>query len=82
MASRWHFAASCVPRSFAVIWLTFAPIAAGAALLMWLLVMLLMFRLLSPAPLFFQAVVTIALFPALAVPLRAAHRSITDPDRP
>jgi rod shape-determining protein MreD len=70
-----------VPRGLVVVWASFVPIAVGAALLMWVLVMLLTFRLLSPAPLFFQAVVTIALYPALAVPLGAAHRSVTEPDR-
>ena len=70
-----------LPRGFAVVWLAFIPIATGAALLMWLLVMALLFRFLSPAPLFFQAVLTIALYPALAVPLGAAQRSITSPDR-
>ena len=66
---------------FMVIWLSFLPIAAGAALLMWLLVALLMFRLLSPAPALLQAIVTIALYPTLAVPLAAAQRSITNPER-
>ncbi|MFL5257349.1 MAG: rod shape-determining protein MreD [Rhodopila sp.] len=70
-----------LPHGFTLIWLAFIPIAAGAALLMWLFVMALMFRFLSPAPVFFQAVVTIALYPALAVPLGAAQRSITSPDR-
>jgi rod shape-determining protein MreD len=68
------------PRGFALIWLAFAPVAAAASLLIWLLVMLLTFRLLSPDPAIFQAVLTIALYPALAVPLAAAHRSI-NPER-
>jgi rod shape-determining protein MreD len=72
---------SIVLRGFGVIWLCFIPIALAAALLMWLLVALLMFRLLSPAPAIFQAVVTVVLYPALAVPLGAAQRSITSPER-
>ncbi len=68
-------------RGFAVIWLCFAPIAIGAALLMWLLVMLLTFTLLAPDPAVFQAVLSIALYPALAVPLGAAQRSITNLER-
>lgn len=69
------------PRGFGMIWLGFVPIAGGAALLMWLLVMLLTFRYLSPAPLFFQAVVTVALYPALAVPLGVARRAAAGADR-
>ncbi|HVZ07176.1 rod shape-determining protein MreD [Rhodopila sp.] len=70
-----------VPRGFGMNWLAFVPIAVGAALLMWLLMMILLFRLLSPVPVFFQAIVTIALYPALAVPFGAARRGITDTDR-
>lgn len=70
-----------LPHGVVVIWLSFVPIAIGAATLMWLLVMLLTFRLLSPAPVFFQAIVTIAIYPALAVPLGAADRRITDLER-
>ncbi len=65
-------------RGFALIWLAFVPIAAGAAFMIWLLVMLLTFTLLSPAPALFQAALTIAMYPALAVPLGAAQRSITN----
>ena len=66
-----------VPRGFTLVWLVFVPVAAGAGLLMWLLVMALMARLLSPAPVFFQAIVTIALYPALAAPFGIAQRAIT-----
>jgi rod shape-determining protein MreD len=64
------------PRGFAWAWLTFAPVAAAAALLIWLLVMLLTLTLLSPYPALFQACLTIALYPVLAMPLAAARRSI------
>ncbi|MBS0639993.1 MAG: rod shape-determining protein MreD [Proteobacteria bacterium] len=70
-----------LPHGFAIVWLSFVPIAISAAILMWLLVMLLTFRLLSLAPAFFQAIVTIAVFPALAVPLGVADRHITDLER-
>jgi len=70
-----------LPRGFGVIWLTFIPVAAAAALLTWLLVMVLMVRFLSPAPVFLQAIITIALYPALAVALGVAERSVTNPDR-
>jgi rod shape-determining protein MreD len=72
---------SLAPRGFAWIWIAFAGVAAAASLVIWLLVMLLTFRLLSPYPAMFTAVLTVALFPVIAVPLAAAHRSIADPDR-
>ncbi|HEY0422035.1 MAG TPA: hypothetical protein VGC82_01780 [Rhodopila sp.] len=41
--------------------------------------MLLSFRLLSPYPALFMAILTVAIFPILAVPFAAAHRLIADP---
>ncbi len=72
---------SLAPRGFAWIWVVFAAVAAAASLVIWLLIMLLTFRLLSPYPAMFTAVLTIALFPVVAIPFAAAHRSIADPDR-
>ncbi len=68
-------------RGFAWIWIVFAGVAAGASLLIWLLVMLLTFRLLSPYPALFTAILAIAMFPALAVPFAGAHRSIANPEQ-
>jgi rod shape-determining protein MreD len=62
-------------------WLAFAGIAAGAALLDWGLAALLSFRLLPIAPALFQAVLTAALYPALAAAFTLAHRGIADPER-
>jgi rod shape-determining protein MreD len=67
-------------RGFAVIWAVFGLIAVGASFLMWLLVMLLTFRLLAPDPAVFQSVLTAAVYPVLAIPFAAAHRSIANPD--
>lgn len=67
-------------HGFAWNWLVFAGVAAGASLLIWLLVMLLTFRLLSPSPSIFIAVLTSAIFPLLAVPFAGAHRSIANPE--
>jgi len=67
-------------HGFALIWLTFALVAAGASLVMWLLVMLLTLRVLSPDPALFQAVLTAAIYPMFAIPFAAAHRSIANPD--
>ena len=67
-------------RGFAWIWFVFAGVAAAASLAIWLLVMLLTLRLLSPYPAIFIGVLTFAIFPVLAVPFAAAHRSIANPD--
>jgi rod shape-determining protein MreD len=72
---------SLAPRGFAWIWIVFAAVAVAASLVIWLLVMLLTFRLLSPYPAMFTAVLTVALFPVMAVPFAVAHRSVADPDR-
>jgi rod shape-determining protein MreD len=68
-------------RGFAWTWLVFGGVAAAAALLIWLLVMLLTLRLLSPDPAMFIAILTFALYPVLAIPLAGAHRSFANPER-
>jgi rod shape-determining protein MreD len=68
-------------RAFAWIWIVFGGVAAGASALIWLLVMLLTFRLLSPDPAIFIAVLTAAIYPVLAIPFAGAHRSIASPER-
>jgi rod shape-determining protein MreD len=66
-------------RGFLWIWFVFALVASGASLLIWLLVMLLTPRLFSPAPAIFEAAVSIAIYPLLAVPLAAARRRFVNP---
>jgi rod shape-determining protein MreD len=68
-------------RGFAVIWLIFCLIAAGASTLTWMLTALLTWRLLPPGPAIFQAVLTASLYPVLAIPLAHAHHSVADPER-
>ena len=68
-------------RGFLPTWLAFAWVAFGAALLGWAMTALLSFRLLPVGPAMFQAVLTIALYPALAVVFVRAHRTIADPER-
>jgi rod shape-determining protein MreD len=68
-------------RGFIWIWVVFAGVATAASLVIWVLVMLLTFRLLPPYPAVFMAILTVALFPVLAVPFAAAHRSVANPDR-
>jgi rod shape-determining protein MreD len=72
---------SLAQRGFPWIWAVFAAIATAASLTIWLLVMVLSFRLLSPYPAIFTAVLSVAVFPVLAVPFGVAHRSVADPDR-
>jgi rod shape-determining protein MreD len=68
-------------RGFAWIWVVFGAVACAASLLIWLLVMLLTFRLLSPNPAFFIAVLTVSLYPVLAIPFAGAHRSVANPEQ-
>lgn len=79
MATR--FGRTLNQQGFVMIWLVFGLVATGAAALLWLLTALLTFRLLSPAPAIFQAAITLALYPVLAIPLAAAHRSLADPEQ-
>lgn len=65
---------------FAMTWLAFVPVGAGAALLSWLLVMALTLRLLPPGMAVFQAVLTGALYPVLAIPLAWMHRLVPEAD--
>jgi rod shape-determining protein MreD len=64
-----------------VVWLGFVPIAAAAAGLLWALVSALELRLMPIAPALFQAVLTAALYPVLAIPFAHAHRGAAAPER-
>ena len=55
-----------VGKSFAVTWMSFAIVAAGAAQASWLLASLYHVTLLDPRPVFVQFLLTAALYPALA----------------
>jgi rod shape-determining protein MreD len=68
-------------QSFPTVWLVFAGFSAGAAALSWTLTALLSFRPLSVGPALFQAVLTVALYPALAVLCIRAHRTVANPDQ-
>jgi len=67
-------------QGFAVIWLAFAAVAAGAAALEWLATAVLTWRLVPVGPIAFQAVLCTALYPALAILFARAHRSIANPE--
>lgn len=79
IALRWR--RFLVEQGFTMVWVSFLPIAIGGAVLIWLLAALLNLRLLSPLPALFQAIVTFALYPVMAIPLAFAHRSLADPAR-
>jgi rod shape-determining protein MreD len=66
---------------FVAVWLVFGGFAVGAALLDWALTSVITFRLLPIGPALFEAVLTAALYPALAVLFVRAHRTIADPER-
>jgi rod shape-determining protein MreD len=68
-------------QGFAIVWLTFIIVACGVAGMNWALVSLLTFSLVPVGPVLFQAGLAAALYPAVAIPLTLAHRSIADPDQ-
>jgi rod shape-determining protein MreD len=68
-------------QRFPVIWLIFITVACGIAAMNWALVSLLTFNLMPPGPVLFQAGIAAALYPAVAIPLTLAHRSIADPEQ-
>jgi len=72
---------SLAPRRFLAIWLVYAGVAAGAALLDWAIASALQFRALPVASALFQCVLTIAVYPALSVAFTRAHGSVADPER-
>lgn len=69
------------PAGFLVICIAYAGFALGASAIGWGLASLLAMHVLPVSAALFQACVAIALYPALAVALTAAHRSIADPDQ-
>jgi rod shape-determining protein MreD len=68
-------------QRFAVVWLIFISVACGIAAMNWALFSLLTFSLASPGSVLFQAGLAAAMYPAVAIPLTLAHRSIADPDQ-
>lgn len=68
-------------HGFALGWLAFAVVAAGAAALGWVATTVLTWRLVPPGAMVFQATLSAALYPALAILFARAHRSIANPER-
>ena len=67
-------------QNFVMAWLAFAGFAAGAAVLEWLMTALLVFRLLPIGPALFAAMLTAALYPALAILFVRVDRTAADPE--
>ncbi len=71
---------SLTRQRFLPVWLAYAAVAAGAALLDWAIASGLQFRALPIAPALFQCALSIALYPALSVLFMRAHGSVADPE--
>ena len=67
-------------QGFTIVWLIFIAVACCIAAMNWAFVSLLTFTLLPPGPVLFQAGLAAAMYPAVAIPLMLAHRSIADPE--
>ena len=67
-------------QGFAMVWLIFSGVAAGVAIMSWMLVCLLTLSIIPPGPAVFHAGLAVAMYPAVAIPLALAHRTIADPD--
>ncbi len=70
-----------VRQGFAVVWLMFVVLAAGATVTEWALVCLLTWRGLPPWPALFEFAVAVGAYPILATLLSQAHRGIAAPER-
>ena len=68
-------------QGFGIAWLIFITVACCVAVMNWALVSLLTFSLVALAPVLFQAGLAAAMYPAVAIPLSLAHRSVADPDQ-
>lgn len=66
-------------QGFLLGWLAFVALAAALAGMQWLLTSLLTLRLVPIGPALFQAMLAAGLYPALAVLLARAHRTVAEP---
>lgn len=78
LALRWR--RSLARKGFLVVWLGFVLVAAGLAMVQWMLTALLTFRLLPMGPAMFQAMLAAGLYPMLAVLLIRAHQTVAEPE--
>jgi rod shape-determining protein MreD len=68
-------------QRFLVVWLALIWLGAATAVVMWTLTSLLNLQLMPPGPALFQAMLTAAIYPALAILLIGAHRSLAATER-
>ncbi|HTW27553.1 MAG TPA: rod shape-determining protein MreD [Acetobacteraceae bacterium] len=79
LALKWR--RKLVRQGFLVVWLAFLAVAAGAAALGWVVTSLLSWHAMPLSAAGFQFLLSACLYPALALPLTRAHRSIAAPER-
>jgi rod shape-determining protein MreD len=70
-----------VRGGFMMVWMSFLGFAAAAAALIWAIAAVLAFHLLPIGPAIFQAVLSGALYPVLAILFARAHQTIAEPGR-
>lgn len=75
-----HWRRGLARRGFLVVWLVFGAMAGGVAALEWASVSLLALRPMPPAGAVIQFALSAGLYPALAILLTRAHRSIAAPE--
>jgi rod shape-determining protein MreD len=79
VATRWRRVLG--RQRFLLVWAAFGLVAAGAAVLEWVATATLTWRLVPPDAMGFQAVLSVALYPALAILFARAHRSVANPEQ-
>ena len=72
---------SLTQQGFIVVWLTLLSLGISSAIMIWVLTSILSLHLMPAGPAAFQAMLTAALYPALAMLLTAAHRTLAAPER-
>ena len=65
-----------IGKPFVMSWAGFTVVGSGAMALQWLIMSLLNFTLIGPEPMVFQLLITLALFPAVALALNGLQRAV------
>ncbi|HET7883373.1 MAG TPA: rod shape-determining protein MreD [Acetobacteraceae bacterium] len=79
LSLRWR--PMLLAKGFLSGWLAFCGFALGAALLAWALIAALLFQPLPVGPALFEALLSVALYPAFAILFLRAYGTIADPER-
>jgi rod shape-determining protein MreD len=72
---------SLTQQGFILVWLTLVSLGISSAILIWTLTSILNLQLMPAGPAAFQAMLTAALYPALAILLSTTHRTLAAPER-